>query len=99
VFFISKGKTILEVLLDAGVNAEYSCEAGICGACEQRVISGIPEHRDSILTEDEQAANDRVMDLLRGLQERSVGPRSMRRPFCRARRCCLLALSSMAAGC
>ena len=61
VFFISKGKTILEVLLDAGVNVQYSCEAGICGACEQRVISGIPEHRDSILTEDEQAANDRVM--------------------------------------
>ena len=60
-FFISKGKTILEVLLDAGVNVAYSCESGICGACEQRVISGIPEHRDSILTEDEQAANDRVM--------------------------------------
>jgi vanillate O-demethylase ferredoxin subunit len=60
-FFISKGKTILEVLLDAGVDIEYSCEAGICGACEQRVIFGVPEHRDSILTEDEQAANDRVM--------------------------------------
>ena len=60
-FFIAKGKTIIEVLLDAGVNIAYSCEAGICGACEQRVISGIPEHRDSILTEDEQAANDRVM--------------------------------------
>jgi tetrachlorobenzoquinone reductase len=60
-FFISKGKTILEVLLDAGVDVMYSCETGICGACEQRVISGIPDHRDSILTVDEQAANDRVM--------------------------------------
>ena len=36
-------------------------ELGICGACEQRVISGIPEHRDSILSEEEQAENTRVM--------------------------------------
>jgi ferredoxin-NADP reductase len=60
-FFIPEGKTILEVLLDAGVDVDYSCELGICGACEQRVISGQPEHRDSILTEEEQAANTRVM--------------------------------------
>jgi ferredoxin-NADP reductase len=32
-FFIANGKTILEVLLDAGVNVAYSCDAGICGAC------------------------------------------------------------------
>jgi ferredoxin-NADP reductase len=60
-FFIPEGKTILEVLLDGGVDVDYSCELGICGACEQRVISGQPEHRDSILTEEEQAENTRVM--------------------------------------
>jgi ferredoxin-NADP reductase len=60
-FFIPEGKTILEVLLDEGVDVDYSCELGICGACEQRVISGIPEHRDAILTEEEQAENKRVM--------------------------------------
>jgi vanillate O-demethylase ferredoxin subunit len=60
-FFIPEGQTILEVLLDEGVDVDYSCELGICGACEQRVISGIPEHRDSILTEEEQAENKRVM--------------------------------------
>ena len=49
------------MLLDAGVDVDYSCELGICGACEQRVISGIPEHRDSILSEEEQAENKRVM--------------------------------------
>ena len=26
-----------------------------------RVISGIPEHRNSVLSEEEQAANDKVM--------------------------------------
>ena len=56
-----KGQTILQVLLDAGVDVDYSCELGICGACEQRVISGIPEHRDAILTEQEHPSNARVM--------------------------------------
>jgi ferredoxin-NADP reductase len=60
-YFIPEGQTILNVLLDAGVDVDYSCELGICGACEQRVISGTPEHRDSILSEEEQAENKRVM--------------------------------------
>ncbi len=60
-FVIPEGKTILQVLLDAGVDVDYSCELGICGACEQRVISGEPEHRDAILTEEEQASNTKVM--------------------------------------
>jgi ferredoxin-NADP reductase len=60
-YFIPEGETILNVLLDAGVDIDYSCELGICGACEQRVISGTPEHRDSILSEEEQAENKRVM--------------------------------------
>jgi ferredoxin-NADP reductase len=60
-YFIPEGETILNVLLDAGVDVDYSCELGICGACEQRVISGVPEHRDSILSEEEQAENKRVM--------------------------------------
>jgi ferredoxin-NADP reductase len=60
-FFIPEGQSILQVLLDEGVDLDYSCELGICGACEQRVISGIPEHRDSILSEEEQAENTRVM--------------------------------------
>jgi tetrachlorobenzoquinone reductase len=60
-YFIPEGETILNVLLDAGVDLDYSCELGICGACEQRVIAGEPEHRDSILSEEEQAENTRVM--------------------------------------
>ena len=52
---------ILQVLLDEGIDVDYSCELGICGACEQRVISGTPEHRDAILTEEEQASNTKVM--------------------------------------
>jgi len=60
-YFIPEGKKVLEVLFDAGVDVDYSCELGICGACETRVISGIPEHHDSVLSEEEQATNDKVM--------------------------------------
>ena len=60
-FFIPEGRSILEVLLDEGVDVDYSCEPGICGACEQRIISGVAEHHDSILSEEEQAENKRVM--------------------------------------
>src|SRR5438046_2573064 len=60
-YFIPEGKKILEVLYEAGVDVDYSCELGICGACETRVISGTPEHHDSVLSEEEQATNERVM--------------------------------------
>jgi tetrachlorobenzoquinone reductase len=60
-FVIPAGKSILEVLRDAGMDVSYSCEQGICGACETRVLSGVPEHRDSVLTPAEQAANNTVM--------------------------------------
>jgi tetrachlorobenzoquinone reductase len=60
-FFIPEGQTILDILLDDGIDLESSCENGICGACEQQVLAGIPAHCDSILTEEEQAENKRVM--------------------------------------
>jgi len=60
-FSIPEGKSILEVLRDAGLNVPYSCEEGICGACETTVISGIPDHRDSVLTDNERAANKTMM--------------------------------------
>ena len=58
---VPSGKTILETVRAAGIAAASSCEAGICGTCETRVISGIPDHRDQWLSEDERAANKTVM--------------------------------------
>jgi ferredoxin-NADP reductase len=60
-FFIPPGQSILQVLYEAGIDVDYSCELGICGACETRVISGIPEHRDSVLSEEDHASNTKVM--------------------------------------
>jgi tetrachlorobenzoquinone reductase len=55
------GKTILDALLDAGVNVSFACREGVCGTCETRVIEGEPDHRDMILTDEEKAANKQIM--------------------------------------
>ncbi|GAB4193569.1 MAG: PDR/VanB family oxidoreductase [Thalassobaculales bacterium] len=58
---VPPGKTILEAVREAGINAPSSCEEGICGTCEVRVIAGIPDHRDMVLSKAEQAANTVMM--------------------------------------
>jgi ferredoxin-NADP reductase len=54
-------RSILEVVQDAGVNALSSCLEGVCGTCETPVVEGTPDHRDSLLSDEEKAANDYMM--------------------------------------
>jgi len=54
-------KSIMTVLSEAGIDVPRSCEQGICGTCETRVISGDVDHRDSILSTSERAANQTMM--------------------------------------
>lgn len=54
-------RSIREVVEEAGVHLLYSCGEGTCGTCEVRVLEGEPDHRDSVLTEEEQKANDCMM--------------------------------------
>lgn len=58
---VPPGETILDILLDNGVNVSFSCSDGICGTCETRVIDGIPDHRDSFLSDEEKADNSKIM--------------------------------------
>jgi ferredoxin-NADP reductase len=60
-FAIPEGKTILQVLREAGMDVTYSCEEGVCGACETAVISGSPDHRDNILTDREREESKTMM--------------------------------------
>jgi vanillate O-demethylase ferredoxin subunit len=60
-FIVPPGKTILDTLLDAGLDIPYSCMEGVCGTCETKVLEGTPDHRDLILTEDEHAAGKSMM--------------------------------------
>ncbi len=58
---VPPGKSILQCVREAGIQVPHSCEEGVCGACETRVISGIPDHRDTILTEQERKENATMM--------------------------------------
>ncbi|MDO9397492.1 MAG: PDR/VanB family oxidoreductase [Herbiconiux sp.] len=54
-------RSILDVAEEAGVLVLSSCREGTCGTCETPVISGEVDHRDSVLTPDEQEANEVMM--------------------------------------
>jgi ferredoxin-NADP reductase len=51
-------KSILEVVEEAGIPVLSSCQEGTCGTCETPVLEGQVDHRDSLLSPEEQAAND-----------------------------------------
>jgi ferredoxin len=51
-------KSVLEMVEAAGVSVLSSCQEGTCGTCETAVLEGVVDHRDSLLTPAEQAAND-----------------------------------------
>ncbi|MGE5539606.1 MAG: 2Fe-2S iron-sulfur cluster-binding protein [Gemmatimonas sp.] len=54
-------KSILEVVRAAGVEADSSCETGICSTCETRLISGRADHRDEVLSEADRIANKKIL--------------------------------------
>ncbi|MBP2366570.1 PDR/VanB family oxidoreductase [Pseudonocardia parietis] len=58
---VPAGRSVIDALDDAGVTVLSSCREGTCGTCETGVLDGVPDHRDSLLTPEEQAANDTMM--------------------------------------
>ena len=53
---VGEGESILDVLLLDGVEVASSCQQGICGTCETRVLAGQPEHRDGLLSDSDRAS-------------------------------------------
>jgi vanillate O-demethylase ferredoxin subunit len=52
---VSADQSVAEALLAQGIEVPLSCEQGICGTCVMRVLEGEVEHRDMVLSEEEQA--------------------------------------------
>ena len=58
---VAAGMRVLDALDAAGIELPRSCEQGVCGTCECRVLDGAVDHRDSILSAAERAANQAMM--------------------------------------
>jgi len=59
---VPPGKSILDSLIEAGLNPDHSCKEGVCGACETVVLeAGEIEHHDGILTKLERQSNKTMM--------------------------------------
>jgi ferredoxin-NADP reductase len=52
---VPAGTSIIDVATENGLFVLRSCSEGVCGTCETVVIEGEPEHRDSVLTEEDRA--------------------------------------------
>jgi tetrachlorobenzoquinone reductase len=50
---VKDGESILFTLLCAGIDVQFSCEEGMCGACETKVLAGTPVHRGTAYTAEE----------------------------------------------
>jgi ferredoxin-NADP reductase len=58
---VGAGQSIVQAVEAAGVEVMTSCREGTCGTCETAVISGLPDHRDSVLSDEEHATNEVMM--------------------------------------
>src|SRR5262249_55815944 len=56
-FVVPPDKSILQVLIDEGIDPLYDCQRGECGICQVTVLEGVPDHRDHILGDDERTTN------------------------------------------
>ena len=54
-------RSILEVVRDAGLDVETSCEDGLCSCCRTRLLGGEADHRDHGLSSAEKGANESIM--------------------------------------
>jgi ferredoxin-NADP reductase len=58
---VPAGVSILAAAEQAGAFVTSSCEQGTCGSCETVVLAGVPDHRDSVLTDAQRVAGDSMM--------------------------------------
>ena len=50
---VDRDRSVLDAMLDAGVDAPFSCRTGTCKTCAVKVLDGDVVHRDSVLSDDE----------------------------------------------
>jgi cytochrome P450/ferredoxin-NADP reductase len=59
-FNVDSTETILDALRREGIEVPNACRNGVCGSCVTTVLSGVPAHRDMVLTEAEKRTNTMI---------------------------------------
>jgi ferredoxin len=54
---VNADETILDAMLEAGINIPYSCKTGDCKTCMVKVLKGNPQHYDNVLSTHDKAKN------------------------------------------
>jgi len=58
---VPPGKSILEVIEDAGVDVDSACHSGICATCQTGLLGGEADHRDEVLSPSEKEEQSTMM--------------------------------------
>ncbi len=61
VLHVPPDRSLLDVVREAVPAVLSSCEQGFCGACVATVLDGLPDHRDTVLTDAERENNDTMI--------------------------------------
>lgn len=69
---VRRDQSLLHAIRQCGVQPLTSCEEGLCGACETLVLEGIPDHRDSVLSDAERQANQRMLICVSGCKSQRL---------------------------
>lgn len=63
---VAADETTLAALQREGIAAPYSCQQGFCGTCRTRVLKGVVQHRDTLLTDPERDQGMMLICVSRG---------------------------------
>jgi ferredoxin-NADP reductase len=67
---VPKACSVVQALATHGIDIPTSCSEGVCGTCLTRVLEGVVQHRDMLLSPEERARNDQFTPCC----SRSAGP-------------------------
>ncbi len=71
-FSVEAGKPLLQACLENGVNIDYSCEQGVCGACMTKVDDGELVHSDVYLSSKEKESGKLIMPCVSGCTSKTL---------------------------
>lgn len=69
---VPAGKSILDVVFEAGISVPSSCREGICGSCETAILCGEADHRDALLSNEEKESNQTMMICCSGAKSKKL---------------------------